>query len=225
VDSIADAIPKAEPLSTMGNADSYVVAGRRYYTLKSSRGFIQQGIASWYGTLFHGHKTANGETYDMYKMTAAHKSLPLPSYVAVRNLDNGREITVRVNDRGPFVDGRIIDLSYAAALKLGIRGAGTARVEIRDVNIKEDEIVLARDHKPMFYLQLGAFRNRDNAELLQRRVSDIIEVKVSVSQVKMQDETLHRVRIGPFDARHSASLISDQLIQQGVVSQALLIMQ
>ena len=225
VKNIKNAVPKPEPLSKSGNSPSYVVSGRRYYTLKSSRGFVQQGIASWYGTRFHGNKTANGETYDMYKMTAAHKTLPLPSYVAVKNLDNGREITVRVNDRGPFVDGRIIDLSYAAAIKLGIRGSGTARVEIRDARFDNDELDLLKDHQPSYFLQLGAFSNRANADKLQSQVSGLIENDVIISQVKMQDQILHRVRIGPFAARTSANHVSDQLIRRGVISQALLIVQ
>ncbi|MEM7468811.1 MAG: septal ring lytic transglycosylase RlpA family protein [Pseudomonadota bacterium] len=127
-------VPKKEPLSKYGNPESYVVFGKRYYTLKSAAGFKERGIASWYGKKFHGRKTSSGEVYDMYKMTAAHKNLPLPTYVEVRNLDSNKVITVRVNDRGPFHAGRIIDLSYAAAQKLGIVANGTGRVEIRVVD-------------------------------------------------------------------------------------------
>jgi len=223
--SIEDAVPRAEPLSKQGNAPSYVVQGRRYYTLKSSRGFVQQGIASWYGTRFHGHKTANGETYDMYKMTAAHKTLPLPSFMIVRNLDNGREITVRVNDRGPFVDGRIIDLSYAAATKLGIQGSGTAQVEIRDARISDDELEITGINKPVFYLQLGSFRDRDNASQLKKRVADYVSDDIRISQVKIADDTLHRVRVGPFSERRDANQVSEELIRRGVISQALLLRQ
>lgn len=128
---IADAVPSDEPLSRYGNPDSYVVLGKRYYTLNTARGFTERGIASWYGDPFHGRRTSSGEVYDMYRMTAAHKQLPLPTYVEVRNLDNGRSTTVKVNDRGPFKDNRVIDLSYAAALKLGVVAGGTAFVEIR----------------------------------------------------------------------------------------------
>lgn len=130
-DRIADAVPGDEPLSRYGNPDSYVVLGKRYYTLNTARGFAERGIASWYGNPFHGRRTSSGEVYDMYRMTAAHKQLPLPTYVEVRNLDNGRTTTVKVNDRGPFKDNRVIDLSYAAALKLGVVVKGTAFVEIR----------------------------------------------------------------------------------------------
>ena len=130
---IANAVPKHEPRSKYGNPKTYVVQGRRYTIRDNVRGFRQTGIASWYGTKFHGHRTSSGEPYDMYAMTAAHKTLPLPSYVEVHNLDNGRKIIVRVNDRGPFATGRIIDLSYVAAKKLGITAEGTGRVEIRVV--------------------------------------------------------------------------------------------
>lgn len=135
---IADAVPGDEPLSRYGNPASYVVLGKRYYTLNTAQGFAERGIASWYGDQFHGRRTSSGETYDMYRMTAAHKQLPLPTYVEVRNLDNGRTTTVKVNDRGPFKDNRVIDLSYAAALKLGVVAKGTAFVEIRalDAEVK-----------------------------------------------------------------------------------------
>jgi rare lipoprotein A len=127
----ADAVVRDEPLSRYGNPASYVVFGKRYYTLKSAEGYQERGIASWYGTKFHGRRTSSGERYDMYGMTAAHKSLPLPTYVEVRNLKNGRTAVLRVNDRGPFHEGRIIDLSYAAALKLDIAATGTGLVEVR----------------------------------------------------------------------------------------------
>jgi len=130
---VADAVPKHVPRSKYGNPKTYVVQGRRYTLRDTARGFRQRGLASWYGTKFHGHRTSSGETYDMYAMTAAHKTLPIPAYVEVHNLDNGRKIIVRVNDRGPFARGRIIDLSYVAAKKLGITTKGTGRVEIRVV--------------------------------------------------------------------------------------------
>ena len=131
VSHIPDAVPKVEPRSKYGNPASYEQFGRTYHTLQSSEGFSERGIASWYGTKFHGRRTSSGEDYNMYAMTAAHKTLPLPTYVEVTNLDNGRQVVVKVNDRGPFHEGRIIDLSYAAAIKLGINKAGTGRVEIR----------------------------------------------------------------------------------------------
>jgi rare lipoprotein A len=129
--SIPDAVPKAEPKSETGNPDSYVVYGERYRVLDAAHGFKQRGYASWYGRKFQGQRTSSGEHYDMFKMTAAHKTLPIPCYVRVTNLDNGRQVVVRVNDRGPFHSQRIIDLSYAAAAKLGMLGKGSAPVEIQ----------------------------------------------------------------------------------------------
>lgn len=131
--SIPPAVPHPEPISKYGNPDSYTVFGKTYYPLSSARGFTQTGVASWYGRDFHGKRTSSGEPYDMYRMTAAHKTLPLPTYVRVTNLDNGRQTIVRVNDRGPFHGHRIIDLSYVAALKLGIVRNGSARVRIATV--------------------------------------------------------------------------------------------
>lgn len=126
---VKNAVPRSEPLSASGN-NPYVVFGRRYVPLKSSEGYRKIGTASWYGRKFHGRRTSSGERYDMYAMTAAHTTLPLPSYVKIRNLDNNRQIIVRVNDRGPFLHKRLIDLSYAAAYKLGVVKTGTARVEV-----------------------------------------------------------------------------------------------
>ena len=133
----SDALPKAEPKSRYGNMDSYVVLGKRYYTKRSSRNHVERGQASWYGKKFHGRKTSSGERYDMHRMTAAHKSLPLPTYVLVTNLENGRSAVVKVNDRGPFAGNRIIDLSYAAAQRLDMVNAGTAHVEVRSIDPRD----------------------------------------------------------------------------------------
>jgi rare lipoprotein A len=131
---IPNATPKVEPLSRIGNQPSYVVFGKRYYVMRSSKHYREQGIASWYGTQFHTHHTSNGERYNMLAMTAAHKTLPLPTYVQVTNLVNGRQIIVKVNDRGPFEANRLIDLSYVAAKKLGMLGHGTAKVDITAID-------------------------------------------------------------------------------------------
>ncbi|SCZ58068.1 septal ring lytic transglycosylase RlpA family protein [Thiohalomonas denitrificans] len=131
---IPDAVPRVEPKSHYGNPESYVVFGKRYRVSDSAEAFVERGLASWYGTKFHGRRTSSGEVYDMYKMTAAHKSLPLPTYVEVTNLNTGRSVVVKVNDRGPFHDDRIIDLSYAAARKLEFTRSGTAPVEIRAID-------------------------------------------------------------------------------------------
>ncbi|HLF97461.1 MAG TPA: septal ring lytic transglycosylase RlpA family protein [Methylococcaceae bacterium] len=132
--AIPDAVPKIEPKSAYGNPPSYEVFGKRYVVLPDSRNFVERGLASWYGPGFHDKLTSTRETYDMYAMTAAHKSLPLPTYAEVTNLSNGRKVIVRINDRGPFVGDRVIDLSYVAAWKLGIDGPGTAPVEVRAID-------------------------------------------------------------------------------------------
>lgn len=134
---IPDAVPRVEPRSRYGNPDSYVVNGQRYFVKTSSQGYAERGLASWYGKKFHGHRTSSGETYDMYAMTAAHKTLPLPTYAEVTNLDNGRKIIVKINDRGPFHAQRIIDLSYAAAKKLDMTGKGTAPVLVRALDPRQ----------------------------------------------------------------------------------------
>lgn len=126
-----DAEPRQEYKSRLGNPAFYDEFGIRYRVLQTSKDFVQRGVASWYGHPFHGRATSTGETYDMYAMTAAHKTLPLPTYVRVTDLDTGNRVVVRVNDRGPFVEGRVIDLSYVAAVKLGIADRGIARVEVR----------------------------------------------------------------------------------------------
>jgi rare lipoprotein A len=129
-DAIKDAVPRRDPITRAGNKNPYTVLGKTYSILPSSKGYRARGTASWYGTKFHGENTANGERYDLYEMTAAHCTLPIPTYVLVTNLENGRQCIVRVNDRGPFVSDRLIDLSYAAATKLGYVGKGTAPVEV-----------------------------------------------------------------------------------------------
>jgi len=139
---IPDAIPKIEPITHMGNrfgkkGNTYKVKKRNYTVLKTSKGYTAKGHASWYGTLFHGRKTSSGEVYDMYKMTGAHRTLPIPTYAKVTNLDNGKSIIVKINDRGPFHGNRLIDLSYVAASKLEILGKGTGRVEVKSIDPRD----------------------------------------------------------------------------------------
>ncbi|MEW9796727.1 septal ring lytic transglycosylase RlpA family protein [Alteromonas sp. CYL-A6] len=138
--AMIDAVPKYEPYREY-NSRPYTVLGKRYYPLLTGKGYEENGVASWYGQKFHGHLTSNGETYNMFAMTAAHKTLPLPSYVRVTNLDNGKQAIVRVNDRGPFHANRVIDLSYAAAMKLDYHNKGTARVKLEVIHIDEDNLV------------------------------------------------------------------------------------
>jgi len=142
VANVPDAVPKVEPRSRSGNRSTYTVWGNTYHVLDDPTGYAAEGLASWYGVKFQGYDTANGETYDMYKMSAAHRSLPLPTYARVTNLDNGRKVIVRVNDRGPFHSDRLIDLSYAAAARLGILKGGTGRVKVEAI----DPVVWARTH-------------------------------------------------------------------------------
>lgn len=137
--NIPDAVPKVEPKSKYGNPASYVVFGKRYYTKKSNKNHVERGLASWYGRKFHGRRTSSGERYDMYAMTAAHKSLPLPTYARVTNVENGRTAVVKINDRGPFHGNRIIDLSYSAAHKLGVVARGTAMVEVKTIDPSRPE--------------------------------------------------------------------------------------
>jgi rare lipoprotein A len=134
---IPNAVPKVEPLAKYGNMAHYKVFGKQYYVMNSSHNYEEQGIASWYGSKFHNHLTSSGENYNMLSMTAAHKTLPLPTYVRVTNLANGRQVIVKVNDRGPFEANRIIDLSYVAAKKLGMLGHGTARVDVKAIDPSE----------------------------------------------------------------------------------------
>jgi rare lipoprotein A len=172
-----DAVPRVEPRSRFGNPASYEVFGKRYAVLTDAQGFSERGTASWYGPGFHGERTSSGEPYDMYGMTAAHKTLPLPAYVRVDNLSNGRSVVVRVNDRGPFVGDRIIDLSYSAAAKLDMLRAGTAPVEITVLEASTQTAApavrapvttippepVAPSLAPQ-YVQAGAFGSRENAE-------------------------------------------------------------
>lgn len=196
---------RVEPLSKYGNPPFYKVNGQRYYTLSTSRGYRERGIASWYGAKFDGQRTSSGEIYDMHAMTAAHRSLPLPCYVQVTNLDNGRQVIVRINDRGPFHPDRIIDLSYAAAVKLGFARQGTGRVEVRTINPRTrapyplpDEELASLERA--FYLQVGAFQSRQRAEQLQQQLQASLDAVVSVSLTQQQQPTFYRVRIGPLSS-------------------------
>jgi len=224
--TVQNAVPRSEPHSRYGNPDSYVVFGKRYYVKDSSSGFTDRGIASWYGTKFHGRRTSSGERYDMYSMTAAHKTLPLPTYVRVRNLKNQRTIIVKVNDRGPFHENRIIDLSYAAAHKIGIAGAGTGLVEITAINpdapakpvsqVASKPVVKTVGDKVAMFIQVGAFASRDNAERLLGRLLDAAINDVRISQLVGVDNTLYRVRIGPVANVDEADRLSQSLGQIGI---------
>jgi rare lipoprotein A len=198
--SIPDAVPRAEPRSALGNPPFYEVFGQRYVILPSSDGYVERGVASWYGPDFHGGATSSGERYDMYSMTAAHKTLPLPAYVQVTNLQNGRSIVVRVNDRGPFKSNRIIDLSYVAALKLDMVRDGTAMVEVRSVGPASAAPVSAGQVASRhFYAQAGAFADEDNARRLADKLVSAGFTNVAIVAANSGGRNVHRVRIGPLD--------------------------
>lgn len=223
-----------------GNPPFYEVLGKRYYVLDSSDGFRERGIASWYGRDFHGRSTSSGEVYDMNLLTAAHKTLPIPTWVEVTNLVNGRRVIVKVNDRGPFVDGRVIDLSQRAAQELGMIQAGTARVQVRALGAPDADPspapVLAEalpprrtdgggfaiisearadaagsDLRPFrpYYVQVGAFADRNNASRLAERLKDNGFDNSFVLTTGNGRDRLHRVRIGPIDSHEYDRIVGD----------------
>lgn len=216
--SIPEPTPRDEPLSRYGNPPSYVVFGQTYHVQRKRTAYQATGIASWYGTKFHGRRTSSGEPFDMHRFTAAHRTLPLPSYVEVTNLANGRSLVVRVNDRGPFKKDRLIDLSYAAAARLGFADQGTAPVEVRAVGpgtagpeSGRTEKGEARDASDSFWLQAGAFRDAGNAERLRRQLADAGLEPVEVQEARSGGDTLFRVRVGPLDSRVRATDMAERL--------------
>lgn len=223
-DQTPDAIPHPEPRSRYGNPPFYDVLGKRYYVLDSGKNYVARGIASWYGDKFHGQRTSSGEPYDMYAMTAAHKELPLPTYVQVTNLENMRTAVLRVNDRGPFHDNRLIDLSYAAATKLGIVPKGTGMVEVRALDPDHPQfanVALPTDTSsmvtnPQMYIQVGAFANRHNAERLQFRLKPHQLGKISIIPSNRQQKPIFRVRIGPLASVELADQTTQRLNKLGM---------
>ena len=232
---IPDAIPKVEARSRYGNPESYVVFGKRYTVLKSASGYRKRGIASWYGTKFHGKRTSSGEAYDMYAMTAAHKSLPLPTYVRVSNLKNKRSVIVKVNDRGPFHENRIIDLSYAAAIKLGISDSGTGVVEMSVIDPrKPDKKKVALTEKKSakivnnnpgvnLFVQVGAFSDKRNARGIQSRLLDSDINNVMISRASRSPASVYRVRVGPIKTIEKADRIADRINKLGLGSSAIVV--
>ena len=207
--AVPDAVPRVEPRSRYGNPPFYDVFGRRYYVLSSSADYVERGVASWYGPGFHKIRTSTGEPYDMYGMTAAHKTLPLPAYVRVTNLQNGLSVVVRVNDRGPFVGNRIIDLSYTAAAKLDMLRNGTAMVEVRSIDptMPAGDAVItaalpavsqpAAIPPAALFVQAGAFADPANAERLAARLRGGSYGTVFVRDDWIAGRRMYRVRIGP----------------------------
>jgi len=202
---IPDAEPKSEPLHRYANRP-YRVFGTDYVPLAQLQAFRQRGVASWYGRRFHGQKTASGELYDMYAMTAAHPTLPIPSYIRVTNLANGRSVVVRVNDRGPFHASRIVDLSYAAAYRLGYIQAGSAQVEL-------EAVLPSQQQAGSVYVQVGAFASRENAESLQARVTRELAWLQESAQVLLS-ENLWRLHVGPYRSREDARSVAERIAAQ-----------
>lgn len=239
VGHIPDAVPVPEVRTSAGNKTPYVVLGKKYHLLASEVGYRKRGVASWYGSKFHGHATSNGEIYDMYAMTAAHKSLPIPSYVQVTNLTNGKQVIVRVNDRGPFHDNRIIDLSYSAAKKLGYLDQGTAQVEVvgidavawqrhhaarlaaieaREIARKKQAARNAENALPAnAFLQVGAFSNSHAAEQLRSRLAVRLDHPVRVNPPN-SETTLYRVRIGPLTHSSQVHRVRTLLAKNDIVN-------
>ena len=232
LDQIADAQPKAEPPHRYANRP-YQVFGKEYVPLASAQAYRQRGVASWYGKKFHGQRTASGETYDMYAMSAAHTTLPIPSYARVTRVATGRSVIVRINDRGPFHPGRMIDLSYAAALKLGFVHLGSAEVELESIEPGQaetppqqaaaptpsaaaptEQALAAPEQAAAVYVQVGAFSSRDNAENLRSRLEGEFGWLKDTVQV-LAIGNLWRLHVGPYrthdDARSVAERIESQL--------------
>lgn len=212
-----------EPKKKTGQPKPYKVLGKWYEPISDARGFKQKGKASWYGKNFHGKKTANGETYNMYAMTAAHKTLPLGTWVSVRNLDNKRQVEVRINDRGPFVKGRIIDLSYTAAKKLGIVGPGTAPVEVVALGTpapsekgrtKPKNFIPNDYYSGNFTVQIGAFEVLENAEKLKRELEKTYK-NVHIVPYDDDGRFFYRVRLGSLSSLEQAREYETALVMKG----------
>lgn len=199
VSLLREPVPRAEPKSKYGNRSPYKVLGRNYYVLDSADGYRERGIASWYGTKFHGRKTSSGELYDMCQFSAAHKTLPVPSFARVTRLDTGQSVIVRVNDRGPFHPGRVIDLSFAAASKLGINRTGTAQVEVEAITGETlpPPVAVEVPDSAKRYLQVAAYGQEDNAKAMAARLREAGIDHVLVQKHRAEAGPVWRVRIGP----------------------------
>ena len=231
ISKIPDVVPKTEPHSRYGNPASYLIKGHRFYVSKTSIGYHERGIASWYGTKFHGRLTSNRESYSLLAMTGASRTLPLPTYVRVVNLKNHRHIVVKVNDRGPFNLNRIIDLSYVGAKKLGYAENGTALVEVTAIDprkwSKEDEdrtseaqVTEIKNQSPQLYLQVGAFAFENNANHLKNRILNLSEVmnrtSVRITQTKRDGTEFYRVQLGPLTDVSQSDQLYQLLDKQGL---------
>ena len=238
ISAIPDAVPKIEPITQAGNKTPYRVLGQTYHLLSDNRGYKARGIASWYDTKLHGKKTSNGETYNMFAMSAAHKTLRMPAYVRVTNIDNGRQVVVRVNDRGPFLHDRLIDLSYAAAKKLGYADSGFARVDIEYIDPLAQQAQSQQQpqsqtqaqpvpplpqlkERPMAsgaYLQLAAFSTAKPALQMQARVRKLSAHSVLMMINEGGKGLLYKVLVGPLDGPAEQQRLKQLLKKQEKLS-------
>ena len=218
VNAVPNAVPRVEPRSAHGNPPFYDVLGQRYYVLASADGYLERGVASWYGPTFHGGNTSSGEPYDMYAMTAAHKTLPLPCYARVTNLRNGRSVVVRINDRGPFVANRLIDLSYTAASRLDMLREGTTLVEVRTLSPQvPDELArTSAQPPPALYVQAGAFADQQNAQRLLTRLQAAGLERAFIALPLEAGAHLYRVRLGPIESVAQFDELTARLAALGI---------
>jgi len=226
INAIPEVVPEPVNRTMAGNRSPYTVLGKTYRVMASEEGYSERGVASWYGEKFHGHQTSNGEIFDMYRFSAAHKTLPIPSFVRVTNLENNRSIVVRVNDRGPFHGDRLIDLSYAAAVKLGYATRGTTRVQLEAIVPPmfdgESRSLVADSGSPTRslsasgerrYLQVGAFSDVVSARRLISQLQEITSLPVFIQEVPSgSNGTLHRVRVGPIPDAEEIRSITERVV-------------
>ncbi len=215
--STPNAVPRYLPPAPRGNPPFYDVDGRRYYVLASAEGYDRIGVASWYGPTFDGKYTSDGDLYNMYAMTAANKVLPLPTFVRVTDLGNGRSVIVKVDDRGPFVAHRLIDLSYVAAAKLGMLGTGTAMVEVRAITPGNPEVLTASAESPapMLYVQVGAFAVPANAQRVVARLQAAGIARAFILSPSVTGGRLYKVRVGPVSGVPQYDALAAQLAALG----------
>ncbi|WP_243049876.1 septal ring lytic transglycosylase RlpA family protein [Dyella sp. RRB7] len=226
VSKLPEPVPKVEPRALYGNKSPYSVLGQTYNVLASPNGYVERGIASFYGNKFHGYKTSSLEDYDMYQFTAAHKTLPLPSYARVTNLENGKSVIVRINDRGPFHDNRLIDLSFAAAVKIGVWPKGTGLVEVRAIDPTQplDAQTLPPPPPPPkpaspgpgIYLQVGAFSDVGNAERVAQQLRAANFAPVQVVDAQINGRNIRRVRVGPLVSVDQADDVTSRIEGMGL---------
>ncbi|KFZ36438.1 rare lipoprotein A [Shewanella mangrovi] len=216
---VQDAEPKYEPYSKQGNKD-YQVWGESYQVMPEAAGYSETGTASWYGMKFHGHLTSNGETYDMYAMSGAHKTLPLPSYVRVTNLNNNKSVVVRINDRGPFHSSRIIDVSYAAAYKLGMLATGTAPVKLEVIMMdspakraidEASKATTANSNAITFYIQVFASSSKQKVQQLAQQ----FESQFSLNSRISEEQNIFKLQLGPMSNEDIAGKMLDTIRSQG----------